>query len=334
MKVLVIGNSGFIGSFLTDSLAKAGHQVVGMDIQEPNTKENLSEFILGDILEPEEIMRAAKGADAIIHLAAKHHDFGVSRDEFFKVNVQGVRNVLESLTQSGIKKIIFYSTVAVYDDVKSYTTEDTFTNPFTAYGESKLAAEKLLSNWVGQDQSRQAIVIRPTVVFGPTNYANMYNLIDKIYKKQFVFVGRGINVKSVAYVENLVAATIFLLERMRPGIEVFNYSDYPQMTTEQIVKTIAQHLSCSVPRFKIPLRPAMALTTVFDIIGTVSGYNFPITANRIKKFNTATQYNSDKIRNIGFKPPINLSEGFKRMAGWYLENRNNRTFVRQEMAEE
>jgi nucleoside-diphosphate-sugar epimerase len=51
----------------------------------------------------------------------------------------------------------------------------------------------------------------------------------------------------------------------------------------------------------------------------ISGRLFPITAKRIKKFNTETFYQANKIREIGFKQPIFLEEGFKRTLEWFRE---------------
>lgn len=329
MKILIIGSSGFIGNYLSDRLSYYGHKVIGLDNRVPAKKDILSGFVLGDILNPKDIEKAALGVDAIVHLAAKHHDFGISRDEFFKVNVQGMKNILKCATEAGIKKFIFYSSAAVYGEVKTSSTEDTLTAPVSDYGNSKLAAEDVLREWVSQGAARQAVIIRPVVVFGPGNFANMYNLIDKIYKKRFIFAGGGKNIKSVAYVENLAEATIFLLERLKPGIEIYNYSDYPQMNTEEIVRNIAAYLSCKIPKFKVPIGPAMAAAGIFDLLGKVTGYNFPITANRIKKFNTPTVHMSDKIRNAGFSPPVELSKGFRRMAEWYLNGGRNAQQIRQ-----
>lgn len=323
MKILIIGNAGFIGGYLIRKVIKSGYEVVGMDTNPPDPTENSYHFIQGSILNPEDIMRAAKNVDAIIHLAAKHSDFGISREEFFKVNVRGTQNILDCASKLGIKKFIFYSTVGVYGSQEGYTTEDTVAHPVVTYGESKLAAEKAIHNWITEDSKREAIIIRPTIVFGPgKKYGNMYNLIDSICKKRFIFVGNGENVKSVAYVENLADATVFLLEKLKPGVEIYNYSDYPQMTTSQIVQAIANYLSCSMPKIKIPLKPVLELASIFDLLGKLTGYNFPITAKRIKKFNTATYHKADKIRALGFQPSVDSLEGFKRTIKWYLNNRN------------
>lgn len=320
MKILIIGYTGFIGQFLTKKLAEKGHNIIGFDINPASeVQKNLCKCITGDILSPDDILRAANGVDMIITLAAKHHDFGVTRAEFFKVNKSGTKILLDCASKSQIKKIIFYSTVAVYGTQKEPTTEDTLPAPDNDYGESKLAAEKLIQEWVKEDKSRCSIVIRPTVVFGPNNYANMYNLIDKIYKKKFFFVGKGDNTKSVAYVENLVDANIFLIDKLKPGIQIFNYSDEPQMTSSQIAETITNFMPQSMPKIKIPLTPALILTSIFDFIGKLTGYNFPITATRIKKFAADTHHKADKIRKLGFKQKIEIREGLRRMVEWYLD---------------
>jgi len=320
MKILVIGNTGFIGQFLTKKLLNKGHKVIGFDINPASeAQKNLCECVIGDILSPDDVLRAANGVDMIITLAAKHQDFGVTRAEFFKVNETGTKILLDCASKSEIKKIIFYSTVAVYGTQKEPTTEDTLPAPDNDYGESKLAAEKLIQEWVKEDKSRCVIVIRPTVVFGPSNYANMYNLINKIYKKKFFFVGKGDNIKSVAYVENLADANIFLIDKLKPGIQIFNYSDEPQMNISQIIKTITNYMPHTIPKIKIPLTPAVILTSIFDFLGKLMGYNFPITAARIKKFATSTHHKADKIRKLGFMQKIEIREGFRKMVEWYLD---------------
>src|SRR6185295_6727588 len=186
----------------------------------------------------DDLSQAMEGADTVINLAAKHHDFGVSRREFFLINEDGTRCILEAMRQKRVKRFIFFSSVAVYGDVQECSHEGLPTNPSNDYGESKLAAEKLIEQWVREDAARAVVIIRPTVVFGPSNYANMYKLIDTIYKGRYVPVGKGDNIKSTCYVENLVDVTLFLMDRMAPGVAVYNYSDYDHLTSKQIVDII------------------------------------------------------------------------------------------------
>jgi nucleoside-diphosphate-sugar epimerase len=91
------------------------------------------------------------------------------------------------------------------------------------------------------------------VVFEPYNFANMYNLIDKIVKRRFLWIGDGENVKSVAYVKNLVDAIIFLMEKVKEGFHIFNYADEPHLKAKEIVSLIAKYTNVSVPSIRIPL---------------------------------------------------------------------------------
>ncbi len=318
MKILVTGNAGFIGGFLAPRLRALGHDVIGLDLLPCDSALHPYDSVVGDIRRPEDVRRAAAGAQVILHLAAAHRDFGISRDEFFSVNADGMRRLLEGADALGIDRFIFYSSVAVYGLSGRPTSEETAPQPVSDYGESKLAAERLLADWAHARPGRSALILRPAVVFGPRNLANMYNLMESIHRRRFIQVGRGANVKSVAYVENLVDATLFLLERLRPGLEIFNYSDYPQLTSAQIAQILAGHLGRRLPPVHLPLGPVVLAAGVFDILARLTGRNFPITGYRIQKFATATQHQSDKIRARGFEAKISLEEGFRRMVAWRL----------------
>jgi len=227
MRILVIGNEGFIGGYLVEALTKKGHEIVGLDILANNSDERGYLAHKGDILKEEDILKAAQGVDLVISLAAKHHDFGISREDFFLINEQGTQNCLSCLAKLGIKKFVFYSTVAVYGLNDFEANEDTLYNPCNDYGESKLAGEKIIEKWAEEDASREVLIVRPVVVYGPNNWANMFRLIDNIYLRRFIMVGSGANQKSTAFVKNLVGSTLHMMERLQSGVERFNYSDQP-----------------------------------------------------------------------------------------------------------
>lgn len=319
MKILVIGSSGFVGRFLVQKLINNGYEVSGMDVIEADFKQNLVSFTKGDLVDKKIMSKACDGIDVIINLAAKHHDFGISREEFFRVNEKGMQIMLECAAEKNIKKIVFYSTVAVYGPHDYPVNEETNPKPVSDYGQSKLAAEKVLQKWIKEDNSREAVIIRPGVVFGPFNYANMYNLISNIAKSRFLPVGRNDNIKSVAYVENLVDATVFVMNNLKPGVSVYNYTDYPQTTTDKMLDVIYSALGKKKLKFHLPLAPILFFASIFDILGKVTGINFPITANRIKKFNTSTHFEAKKIRDAGFVQKVDIKTGLERMVKWYKE---------------
>lgn len=325
MKILVIGSAGFIGQFLVKKLVEANHSVVGLDVNpHPTEMHGIFSCATGDLCSRDDVSRAAQGIDVIVSLAAKHHDFGVSREEFFHVNKTGTQILLDVAGAHRIQKLIFYSTVAVYGTRKEPSTEDMEPRPDSDYGESKLAGEELIYKWCAEDSKRSVTIIRPTVIFGPNNYANVYNLLDTIFRKKFIFVGPGDNIKSVAYVENLVDATIFLMNKLSSGVQVYNYSDEPQMTIEEIVDTISQFMPHGIPKKKLPLWLATTFGSIFDFMAKITGQNYPITAARMKKFATTTHHRADKIRDLGFVQKVDVKEGFRRMVEWYLASQANK----------
>jgi nucleoside-diphosphate-sugar epimerase len=107
---------------------------------------------------------------------------------------------------------------------------------------------------------------------------------------------------------------------MSPGLEIFNYSDEPQLTTRKLVEIIAKESGARVPRIKIPLGFALTAGKLFDVAGKITGYDFPITAARMKKFNTATCHYSNKIRSLGFTAKHTIEEGFAQQIRWYREH--------------
>ncbi len=320
--ILITGNAGFIGKYLTHSLLEKGEAVRGIDIK-PRT-DILKNFqqIDGNVLDKNIVKQSLSGIDCIIHLAADHKDFGISEDDYFKTNVGGTKIMLDAASETGIKKFIFYSSVAVYGD-QTATTEQTTPSPVNPYGASKLAAEKEVIKWANEDKSRTAIIIRPAVVFGPNSKANIFRLIRQVCDGRFVMVGNGKNIKSTAYVNNLVDATIFLIDRCSKGYSIFSYADEPHMETKELVNLIGKIAGRKAKKFFIPLNIAIAGGFGFDILGKITGIDFPITAARMKKFTMPTYHRAERIREFGFKPRYSIEEGLKNHIEWYLRKKKD-----------
>ncbi len=317
-KVLISGNLGFIGSYLVGKLREEGYEVRGID-NNPNGKAEYP-HTTGDVVVVADVEKAMQETDCIVHLAAEHRDFGITDEAYFRVNETGTRNLLEEAGKNHVTKFVFFSSVAVYGD-QQHTTEETPLHPETPYGKSKQAAESLVREWTLANPERSSLIIRPVVVFGPRNTANIFRLIRQVCDGRFVWVGDGRSIKSIAYVENLVDATLFLMRQMKPGVEVYNYADSPHLSTHDLVHLIAKKASKPVPGFHIPLGIASTLSILFDVAGRVTGRDFPITSARLKKFNSPTYHKAEKIRRAGFSPRFTIEDGIEKNVRWYMDRK-------------
>jgi nucleoside-diphosphate-sugar epimerase len=318
MRVLVTGGAGFIGQHLRRALGVRGHEVRSYDVERPANAG--AQDVAGDLLNGELLRRATDGTDTIVHLAAKHRFFGVSPEEFQRVNVEGTRALLQAAARANTRRIVFYSSVAVYGDYSTPTNELSECRPAGPYGRTKLAAERLVEEWAAADDRRQAIVIRPTVVFGAGNRGNIFRLIRQIDRGLFAPVGPGDNIKSVAYVDNLVDATLFLLGRQSSGVETYNYADEPHLTFRQTTEIIHRCLGRPMRRFTLPVRPILMMAAPVELLAKAAGRDIPIRA-AIEKINRSTHHSAQKIKSLGFTPRVGAEEGLSRMVDWYRSTR-------------
>lgn len=317
MNILVTGSSGFIARFLIPALAVKEHSVIGIDKRIGPEFGGSFCFVHGNILDDNALNRAMPGVDLIIHLAAEHKDFGIPESLYYQVNVDGTEKLLQHASRHQIRNFIFFSSVAVYGDSRVPTHEALVPAPASPYGNSKFLAEQRVEAWAAEAPERKAVIVRPTVIFGPHNYANMYRLIQSVARRRYIGVGDGSNVKSIGYVENAAAAALFLQERMKPGIEVYNYADSPHMMTRDLVGIMAKSLCVKVPSIRIPKPLAVACALPLDLVAKTTKRDFPLTAKRIAKFTDSTHHQADKILRAGFMPPYSLEAGIQKTIAWY-----------------
>jgi nucleoside-diphosphate-sugar epimerase len=117
LSALVTGASGFIGSRLAERLsAEEGVRVRAM-VRNPKKAERLRkhplEIVQADLLDLPSLRKAIDGCDLIFHCAALVRETG-DRNEFYRTNVQGTENILKVSSETGIKRFIHFSSVAVY----------------------------------------------------------------------------------------------------------------------------------------------------------------------------------------------------------------------------
>lgn len=304
MNICTIGGSGFVGTPLI-TLLRADNTLLNIDKAPSVHHRELTQ--IADVREPESLTAPLADQDVVILLAAEHRDDVSPTSLYYDVNVQGMRNVLDAMDANNVKNIVFTSSVAIYGmNQPTAPIETSREAPFNHYGKSKWAAEQVLQEWVARGEGRNALVIRPTVIFGEQNRGNVFNLLKQIYSGKFIMIGNGLNRKSMAYVGNITAFIKYKLESGFSGVQIFNYVDKPDFDMNTLVSEIYRHKGKSAPKLRIPYSIGILGGYCFDLLSKIIAKNLPISSIRVKKFCSSTEINTDKLDASGFQRPVDL----------------------------
>lgn len=313
MKIALIGASGFVGTRLIDLLKDEPqmYELKNIDLLPSHFFNDIT--VIGDVREQAEMDEKLKGSDLVVLLAAQHRDDVTPTSLYYDTNVGGIEVTLKAMEKNGIKRLVFFSSVAVYGLNKPNPTEDyNPKEPFNHYGISKLQAEHVAEVWFDKHPDWNIDIIRPTVIFGERNRGNVYNLLKQIASGRFAMVGKGDNMKSMAYVGNIVAFVKYMIDNVTSGYNVFNYIDKPDMTMNELVPLVSKVLNKHIPSTHFPYWLGMLGGYCFDTLAFVTRKKLSISSVRVKKFCATTQFDSTKAMSSGFVPPYTLAEGLSR----------------------
>ena len=312
MNITMIGASGFVGTRLLGLLKtpEQSYTLKNIDLLPSHFFNELTE--IGDVRVQEQMDEKLKGADLVVLLAAQHRDDVSPVSLYYDTNVGGMEVTLKAMEKNGVKRIVFFSSVAVYGLNKKNPNEDHPKDPFNHYGKSKWQAEQVLQKWYESHPDWNINIIRPTVIFGERNRGNVYNLLRQIASGKFLMVGSGNNKKSMAYVGNIVAFVKYMIEHFTTGYNVFNYIDKPDFTMNELVLHVEKVLNKRIPSLHFPYWLGMLGGYGFDLLAKMTGKKLTVRSVRVKKFCATTEFDASKVLASSFKAPYTLGEGLAR----------------------
>lgn len=306
MKVLITGAFGFVGTNLSVSIHNSGNsEIIALDINEPENHLYQSFFKWNEIGKLLNL-----NLDAIVHLAGKAHDTKNTTEEkeYFDINFGLTKQVFDFFLKSSAKKFVFFSSVkAVADKVLGeQLTEDELPNPETAYGKSKLAAEKyMLSQKLPGD--KKVYILRPCMIHGPGNKGNL-NLLFKVVQTGIPWpLGSFENIRSFTSIDNLCFVVTQILENeVESG--VYNIADDEPISTNTLIELIAHSQNKKTRIWKVNRKLINNLAKLGNKIP------FPLNGERLKKLTESYVVSNKKLKKaLGIEyMPVKAEEGMKK----------------------
>jgi UDP-glucose 4-epimerase len=280
VKLLVTGGAGYVGSVVTDILVEAGHEVTVLDnLAQGHTAavHPRARLVLADLTDREAVAETMRGAapDAVIHLAAAAIVDASVRDpgRYFRVNVSGGINLLDAMASTGVKRLVFSSTAAVYGDPDTIPVdEDAPTRPLNAYGESKLIFERTLS-WYRAAHGIEHVTLRYFNACGATERLGEHHqpethlvpvLLDVVAGRRDGFqlfgddydTSDGTCLRDYVDVRDIAAIHVLVLERIdEVDGRVYNVGHGTGFTNLQVIDAVQEVTGRRVPITKGPRRP-------------------------------------------------------------------------------
>ena len=215
--ILITGAGGWLGSELTRQLLEKGKKIRALNFIETDSLKQLKdeyndqlEIVIGDVCDKNLVEKCMEGINIVFHLAAKVHFIPTNKKEeedFFNVNTKASEEVFKLALKLNIQRVIFFSTVSVYKETNEKITIDTEKEPITAYGKSKLEAEKI-ANSLFSENNLPITIVEPVTVYGEGDVGNFKKLENIINKGIYIKVGKGENKKTVIYYKDLIKMVI------------------------------------------------------------------------------------------------------------------------------
>jgi len=246
-KWLITGGLGSVGKALTRRLLARGGKVTVFDVRPPKTPDPGVEYKAGDISR-EEVNGKFKGAEVVIHLAAKiPHTEDDSR--LWEINVGGTGNVLAESLRAGVKRFVMASTYELYGTPSPEDVPCTEEAPLrmldSAYCRSKLEGEKLCLEY--HKKGLEVAMLRMPMILGRDYYHEPFliNLFRSAHKGRTIWVlGDGRNRYAGVWVGDVAQAFILAGEKEGIGGEAFNVaadpSDIPSINAlvQEVIKSM------------------------------------------------------------------------------------------------
>lgn len=325
MLAFVTGATGFVGSHVARALAEQGADLRLLVRASSNTKniaDLKADLVTGDLRDPASLEKAISGCDTVFHVAADYRLWVRDPEEMYRANVEGTRAILEAARKSGVRRVVYTSSVATMGftsngqpaNEESPVSLDNMIGP---YKRSKFMAEQVAVE--AAKAGVDVVIVNPTTPVGdrdikPTPTGRI--VVDFLKKKFPAYVDTGLNLVDVT---ECARGHIAALEKGRRGERYILGGE--NLTLKQILDKLAAITGLPSPTVRVPYVLALATGVVDEIVtGRIRGREPRATIDAVRMGRKKMFVSSAKAEHeLGWKV-VPVEAALRHAAEWFRAN--------------
>lgn len=302
--ILVTGASGFIGGKLRLDGTRALVRKKQTDLD-----------AIGDLLDFQSLIQGCKDIDTIFHCAGYAHAFNDSNpDTHWRINFEGTSNLIKAAGISGVKRVVFLSSVKAAGAASSKGLTEKFQRPAaSAYAQAKLAAEEAVLDG-GKKYNMHVVNLRLAMVYGKGGRGNLERMIRAVRAGWFPPVPDTHNKRSVVHISDVLSAIYLVATDPRANQATYIIADHTPYSTRQIYDTIRQVLGLAPARWALPEKYFRAAAACGDCFEKFLPIKAPVNGELVRQLLDSEYYLPDQIaQSIGWRAQTDLQQGLREM---------------------
>ncbi len=306
MKAFVTGGSGFIGRHLIRKLIARGYKVralsrsINSDVL---LRQMGAEPIRGHINDLPALREGMQGCQVVFHLAAWYRLGKRGAAQAERINVRGTRNVLQTAFQTGVPKIIYTSTIAVFGDTRGQLVDETY------YKGAPFLSEYDRTKWLAHyrvalpliEQGAPIIITMPGGVYGPGDTSVIGEMLSLFLQGRLNILPGPETTLTYAHVDDIAEGHILAAEKGKIG-ESYILAG-PARSLGEMTQLWAQLSGMQAPRIHIPAAVLRPFAPLMGILEGLVDLPMSFTEEAVRSLGATYIARSDKARaELGWEP--------------------------------
>ena len=306
---LVTGASGFVGSALCQTIISQGGRVRALSRrQQPGPWDEQVVCDLGTDPIPD---AACAGVSGIFHLAGIAHtpdSVQLPDADYWRVNLEGTRRIIAAAEAAGVARLVYFSSVKATADPGARCVDEWWDEPPTdAYGLSKRKAEDLVLSAHGRT-GMHAVVLRPTLVYGPGVKGNLLRMLTAVARGRFPPIAESGNRRSLVSVSDLAGAAWLAMRQDQAGGRLYLVADGIDYSTRSIYEAMSKVLGRPLPGWSVPTSALRLVGEIGDVIQRLARRRLPLNNAVVRRLTGSACYRADRLRGeLGWAPEDSLT---------------------------